>query len=82
MDKEIKELKDEMKAIHQIALENKKATKDNANDIKDNFDRINKNSFALEILKDYKKEARKWFIAFVIASVLLIIVCIHHFIIK
>ena len=75
MDKEIKEIK-------KMAEKNQELIKQNTNSIKENFERINKNSFALEILKDYKKEARKWFIAFVIASVLLIVVCIHHFIIK
>lgn len=75
MDKEIKEIK-------KMAEKNQELIQKNADSIKENFDRINKNSFALEILKDYKKEARKWFIAFVIASALLIVVCIHHFIIK
>lgn len=79
MEKEIEELKVKMEEIYKIALDNKTAHQKNGKAIKENFERINKNSFALDILKDYKKEARKWFIAFVIVCILLVIVCIHHF---
>ena len=81
MDKEIKEIEQKVDEIYQIALDNQKAHKKNAKDIKDNFAQISKNSYALGILKDYKKAARSWFIAFLVASGLLILVCIHHFII-
>ena len=47
--------------------------------INDNIDKIKQNSCALEILRDYKYEARKWFIGFIVVSILLVIVCIHHF---
>ena len=93
MDKEIKELRDEMKAIHKIALENKKATKDNAKDIKDNFDRINQNTFVLDIIRDYKQEIdtlkdivktnkktiKVMSIVLIILVILFAFVCIHHF---
>lgn len=49
--------------------------------INENLERINQNSYALGILQDYKKDAKRWFIAFIVASVLLIIMAIHHFII-
>ena len=54
---------------------------ENARKINQNIKRIQQNSYALDILRDYKKESKKWFIAFIIASVLLIIMAIHHFII-
>lgn len=81
MDREIKEIEQKVDEIYQIALANQKASQKNAKDIKDNFAQINKNSYALGILKDYKKAAKGWFIAFLIASGLLLLVCIHHFII-
>lgn len=49
--------------------------------INENLERINQNSYALSILRDYKKDAKRWFIAFIVASILLIIMAIHHFII-
>ena len=79
MDKDIKEIEQKVEEIYKIALNNQKAHKKNAKDIKDNFARINQNSYALGILKDYKKAARRWFIAFVIMTILFAIVCIHHF---
>ena len=54
---------------------------DNNKKINENLERINQNSYALGILRDYKKDARRWFIAFIVASILLIIMAIHHFII-
>jgi hypothetical protein len=56
MEEEIKEIREEIKAIHEIALQNKKATKTNAKNIKNNFDKMNQNTFVLDILKDYKSE--------------------------
>ena len=79
MDKDIKDIEQKVDEIYKIALANQKATKTNAKDIKDNFERINKNSFALDILKDYKKSAKVWRIAFFITLALLFVVCIHHF---
>ena len=53
----------------------------NGEKINENLERINQNSYALSILKDYKRDAKRWFIAFIVASILLIIMTIHHFII-
>jgi len=53
----------------------------NGEKINENLERINQNSYALGILKDYKRDAKRWFIAFIVASILLIIMAIHHFII-
>ena len=61
--------------------ENAKRLDENADKINKNIKKIRQNSYALEILKDYKKDAKKWFIAFLVASILLIIMAIHHFII-
>lgn len=79
MEKDIKEIEEKVEKIYKIALKNQKASETNTKDIKENFSRINQNSYALGILKDYKKAARLWFIAFVIMTVLFAIICIHHF---
>ena len=82
MDKKTEELEKKLDKIYKVALNNQKATKKNANDIKENFEKIQDNSYALGILKDYKHEAIIWKVAFFITLALLIIVSIHHFIIK
>ena len=82
MEKDIKEIEDKIEEIYKIALKNQKANETNAKDIKENFARINQNSYALGILKDYKKAAKIWFISFLIMSILFTIICIHHFIIE
>lgn len=82
MDKEAEELEKKLDKIYKVALNNQKATKKNAKDIKENFERIQDNSCALSILKDYKHEAIIWKIAFFITLALLVIVSIHHFIFK
>ena len=70
----------ELDEIRKLAEKNYELISKNTENINSNLERINQNSYALGILKDYKKEARKWFIAFIIVSILLIIVSIHHFI--
>jgi len=62
--------------------DNAKRLDENAEKINRNIKNIKQNSYALEILKDYKKDAKRWFVAFIVASILLIIMAIHHFIIK
>lgn len=62
--------------------ENTKRLNENTKKINQNLDKIKDNSYALQILKDYKHEARKWFISFIIMTILFIIICLHHFIIK
>ena len=79
MEKDIKEIEEKVEKIYKIALKNQKANEINSKDIKDNFARINQNSYALGILKDYKKASRRWFIAFIIMTILFAIICIHHF---
>ena len=81
MQEQIKEIEDRIDVVKEIALKNSLLLKDNTEKINNNLERINQNSYALGILKDYKKEAKKWFIAFIVASILLIIMAIHHFII-
>ena len=82
MDKKTEELEKKLDKIYKVALNNQKATKKNAKDIQDNFKKIEDNSYALSILHDYKHEAIIWKIAFFITLILLIIVSIHHFIVK
>ena len=40
--------------------------KNNASKIDDNAEKILKNSYALEIMRDYKHEAKRWFTALII----------------
>ena len=61
---------------------NAKRLDENAAKINENIAKIQQNSFALDILRDYKKEARKWFISFMIISILFVLICVHHFIIE
>lgn len=96
MEEEIKQIREEIKAIHNIALQNKKATETNAEDIKDNFEKINQNTFVVDIIKDYKNEVETlkdivktnkktikiMFIILIIMLILLGVVCVHHFIIE
>ena len=59
--------------------ENARRLDENAAKINQNIESIKQNSLALDILRDYKKEARGWFFAFIIVTFLLTIICIHHF---
>jgi glutathione synthase/RimK-type ligase-like ATP-grasp enzyme len=77
----MKEELEDIKEIKKMAAKNYKLIKKNTKNINDNFERINQNSYALGILQDYKKDAKRWFVAFIVASILLIIMAIHHFII-
>ena len=75
-------MENEIKEIRELAERNYKLIKENEQSIFDNLDRINQNSYALGILKDYKREALIWKIAFFITLALLILISIHHFFIK
>ena len=72
MEKEIKEIK-------KMAEENHKLIQKNAEDLQKAFKGISANAYGLEILRDYKKEAKRWFFAFLFVTILLVIVCLHHF---
>ena len=74
-----KELKEQIEEVLKIALENKKELKTQAKKINKNIAGIKENKFALSILKDYKRAAKMWFIAFIVMTILFVIVCIHHF---
>ena len=75
MEKEIAEIRELAERNYELISKNtKKRDK--------NFERINKNSYALYILRDYKHEALIWKVAFFITFVLLLLISIHHFIIK
>ena len=73
------ELKEQIEEVLKIALENKKELKTQAKKINKNIAGIKENKFALGILKDYKRAAKMWFIAFIVMTILFAIVCIHHF---
>lgn len=75
-------MENEIKEIREIAERNYELIKDNEENINKNFERINQNSYALGILKDYKREAKIWRIAFFITLALLILISVHHFILK
>ena len=77
-----KEEKNELIEIRKLAERNYKLISKNTKNIDKNFQQIKDNSYALSILQDYKREAIIWKVAFFITLALLIIVSIHHFIIK
>lgn len=72
-------MENEIKEIKEMATRNYELILKNTTNINSNLERINQNSYGLEILKDYKKEAKRWFYAFLFVLCLLVIVCIHHF---
>ena len=74
-------MENEIREIRELAEKNYELILKNTVNIDKNLERINQNSYTLEILRDYKKDARRWFVAFVIMSVLFIAVCIHHFLV-
>lgn len=55
---------------------NTNSINENTIKINGNLERINQNSYVLDILRDYKRETKRWFIAFVGVSVLLLLVLI------
>ena len=50
-----------LEEIGKIAIENKRLINENKKLINDNFDKIQQNSLAVEILKDYKADSKRWF---------------------
>ena len=72
-------MEEQIKEIKKMAERNYVLISKNTKSINDNLERINENSYGLEILKDYKKEAKRWFYSFLFVLFLLVIVCIHHF---
>lgn len=47
--------------------------KKNGNNINNNHQKIQQNSYALDILKDYKNETKRWFIISIVALFLALI---------
>lgn len=69
-------MEDELKEIKELALNNAKALEEHNSKFEEqnqkiisNFDKIQQNSLAVEILKDYKADSKKWF------TILLIVLC-------
>lgn len=52
-------MEEELKEIKEIALNNSKELKEHAKRIDTNFEKIQNNSMALEILKEYKEEIKQ-----------------------
>lgn len=52
-------MEEELREIKEIALNNSKELKEHAKRIDTNFERIQNNSMALEILKEYKEEIKQ-----------------------
>lgn len=96
MEKEIKEIQEEIKEIHKVALQNQQSTQTNANDIRESFKRIDQNTFVLDIIKDYKNEIdtlkdivktnkktiKFMLIILAVMVTILAFICVHHFIIE
>jgi cobalamin biosynthesis Co2+ chelatase CbiK len=88
-------MEEEIKEIRQIALENKKAIQEHTENIKESFEKIEQNSFVLDIIKDYKneidtlkdivktnKKTIKIMLGILIFMLILLgVVCYHHLII-
>ena len=53
---------------------------DNAQKIESNFEKIQQNSYALDILRDYKKENKRLFIVIVLLITAIIVLGLHHLI--
>ena len=62
-------MENEIKDIKEMAERNYELILKNTTSINNNLERINQNSYVLEILKDYKKDSRRLFI------ILIIILC-------
>ena len=69
MEQELKEIKEIALKNEQALIEHNCKIEQNNKKIMANFDKIQQNSFALEIVKDYKADSKKWF------TILLIVLC-------
>lgn len=73
-------MEEELKQIKELAQNNARAIENNAKRIDDNFGKINNNSYALEILKDYKNgEERLYKIVRAIIKVLVFTILLWVF---
>lgn len=64
-------MEEELKEIRDIALENKKAIKDNAS-------KIQENAYGIEILRDYKKSNQRLYVLVILLIIAIIILGLHH----
>lgn len=71
-------MENELKEIKEIALKNTKAIQENKEDIKKNFEKIQANSYGLEILRDYKKTSQRLYLLVLLLIVAIIILGLHH----
>ena len=69
MEQELKEIKEIALKNEQALIEHNCKIEQNNKKIMANFDKIQQNSLAVEILKDYKADSKKWF------TILLIVLC-------
>ena len=71
-------MENELKEIKEIALKNTKAIQENREDINKNFEKIQANSYGLEILRDYKKTSQRLYLLVLLLIVAIIILGLHH----
>ena len=71
MDQEFEELK-------KLALDNQKAIQENRENINKNFEKIQANSYGLEILRDYKNTSKRLYLLVILLIVAIIILGLHH----
>ena len=70
---ELKELEKKLDENSQRIIDNIKNIEDNSKRIDNNFEKIQQNSYALDILKDYKKGFNRWHTIAIIFMILWIL---------
>ena len=71
-------MEQELQEIKEIALKNEKAIQENRENINKNFEKIQANSYGLEILRDYKKTSQRLYLLVILLIVAIIILGLHH----
>lgn len=70
----------DIKELEKKIEENKQDIISNANRIESNLSKIQENSYALEIVKDYKKSNQRLFAVIILLIIAIITLGIHHII--
>ena len=70
----------EFNELKELALNNAKAIQENRENINRNFDKIQANSYGLEILRDYKRTSQILYILVLLLVIAIIILGLHHLI--
>lgn len=69
-------MENELKEISEKAERNYNLIKDNTTKINENLEKIEQNSFALNLLKELNKDGQRWYKAFKCTLIVLIIVVV------